>query len=310
MFKILPNKIPLVAFIGLPNSGKTTLLNRFTGKKAITALEAHTTRDLNYGEEFWDGMYLRFVDTGGLVPDTNDKILKEVMIKSWGAISEADLIVWIIDRKQNPDTISEKILGRIWKTGKPYIIAINKVDDPNLDKDISDYAFLGGNGFVNMSCNTGYGLDALLDSVVKNLLELGFNQNYDLEFEYQKKPKKDKKRFLKNVKKTSNGHYIVVRNEEGLFQSTKVEEEKSEEELNKNITTLVFDLGGVVFDFRYKSMNLFLKEKFNKVEGKDFDSKEIWKMANQDGSQFEKLEFWENLVEKLELDKNLEDKDL
>ena len=76
-------KIPLVAFIGEPNVGKSTLMKRITGlSKIITADEPHTTRDLNFGEEWWDGYLIRFVDTGGLVPDPDDLILKQTQIKT------------------------------------------------------------------------------------------------------------------------------------------------------------------------------------------------------------------------------------
>src|SRR6056297_2729032 len=167
-------KIPLIALIGTPNSGKSTLLNHLTGLKAVTAMEAHTTRDLNYGEDFWEGMFMRFVDTGGLVPDPKDQIQKEVQVKSWSAISQADLLIWVIDRKTDPDTLSQEIVQRVWQTGKPFVVAINKVDDPKLEASLADYAFLGTDSFVNISCNTGYGFNRLMDLVLKELLELGF----------------------------------------------------------------------------------------------------------------------------------------
>jgi GTPase len=205
-------KIPVVALIGLPNSGKSSLINRLSdSKKAIVAKEAHTTRDLNYGECNWDGNYFRLVDTGGLVPDPEGKIQKAVQIKSWGAIAEADLLVWVIDRKQNVETISQQTIDRIRKTGKPYIVAINKVDDPNLDKPAEEYKYLGGNNFINISCNIGYGLGDLCDLIVLELIKAGFELNLrqtpEVIDEKKAKPKQDRR--LKSVERSLDGTYII-----------------------------------------------------------------------------------------------------
>ncbi|MEI6728776.1 MAG: HAD-IA family hydrolase [bacterium] len=245
-------KIPLIAFIGLPNAGKSSLLNRITGtKKAVVAKEAHTTRDLNYGEDYWEGIYMRLVDTGGLVPDPEDKIIKEVQVKSWSAITEADLLVWVIDRKQNPDTISQSIYQRVWKTGKPFIIAINKVDDPNLDKNIADYAFLGANAFINLSCNTGYGISDLMDLIVLNLEGGGFVKNFDAEFAFVEEKKK-RRSLLKTVRHDKDGGFVVIRNDDGLFESVSKADvglESFKPKPRKNeIKNLIFDLSGTVFE--------------------------------------------------------------
>jgi len=243
---MIRSQVPTVAFIGLPNSGKSSLLNRLTGKKtAIIAKEAHTTRDLNFGEDFWNGMYIKFVDTGGLVPDPEDKIQKEVQIKSWSAISEADLLVWVIDRKQRPETISEKILNRVWKTGKPFLVAINKVDDPNLDVSEADFAFLGGKGFVNMSCNIGYGLDVLMDLIVENLLLLGFKQDFEKELIIPEGTKRKRDR-TKEVKRKFDGTYVVFDHDKKSYHSVNDGQEPiASDPLVNNI---ICDLTGVYFD--------------------------------------------------------------
>ncbi len=315
----MSSKIPLVAFIGIPNSGKSTLLNKITGKKAVTAMEAHTTRDLNYGEEFWDGMYMRFVDTGGLVPDPEDKVQKAVQIRSWGAMARADLLVWVIDRKQDPETISQEILNRVWKTGKPFVIVINKVDDPNLEKDVSEYAFMGGNGFVNISCNTAFGFNTLMDLILENLLQLGFKQNFELEYQHQKKDsKKGNSKKLKNVRVTADGHYYVIRNDSGVFESVdsqRLSKELSDQEIEeaenytlKKVSNLVFDLGGVLLDFRYKAMEEYLFQNFGLVADKDYDSKKLWEGYNISGLKFEALGFWEKLIENFNLLSKLNEK--
>jgi|LakMenEpi03Aug12_release.lakeMendotaPanAssembly.Ray.scaffolds.fasta_scaffold66135_3 small GTP-binding protein len=299
------SNIPLVAFIGYPNSGKSTLLNRLTGtRKAVVADEAHTTRDLNYGEDFWEGFYMRFVDTGGLVPDPSDVIQKQVQLKSWSAIHEADVLVWVLDRKQNPDTISENMVKRLWKTGKPFIIAINKVDDPNQENNQTDYAFMGASGFVNISCNTGYNLDVLMDTINEQLKKLGFEPKFEKDVDLYEAPKAKRSR-LKTVSRTKRGSYIVTRGDDGMFESNSVEkyQQTESDELEKpQIEAIIYDLGGVVFDFRHKTMNKILDKDFGIVAGKDFDSDEVWKSADKNAEGLEKTKFWQDLVKKLNLE--------
>ncbi len=239
-------KIPLVALIGLPNSGKSSLTNRFSENRvAITANEAHTTRDLNYGECEWGGKYFRIVDTGGLVPDPEGKIQKAVQIKSWGAIAEADMLVWVIDCKQNIETISDEIIQKVWKTGKPFVVVINKVDDPNLDRSQSDYAKLGGLGFINISCNIGYNLGELADIIIKVLEEKGYmtnlNQKSKLATTDKYKHKEDRR--LKSVERKLDGTYII-RGADGIFESIN---EQREIEAEQSIDNIIFDFYGVVF---------------------------------------------------------------
>jgi small GTP-binding protein len=239
-------KIPLVALIGLPNSGKSSLTNRFSENRvAITANEAHTTRDLNYGECEWGGKYFRIVDTGGLVPDPEGKIQKAVQIKSWGAIAEADMLVWVIDCKQNIETISDEIIQKIWKTGKPFIVVINKVDDPNLDRSQADYAKLGGLGFMNISCNIGYNLGELADMIIKVLDEKGYSTNLNQKpvMADVSKYKHKEDRRLKSVERKLDGTYII-RGADGIFESIN---EQREIEAEQSIDNIIFDFYGVVF---------------------------------------------------------------
>lgn len=239
-------KIPLVALIGLPNSGKSSLTNRFSENRvAITANEAHTTRDLNYGECEWNGKYFRIVDTGGLVPDPEGKIQKAVQIKSWGAIAEADMLVWVIDCKQNIETISDEIIQKVWKTGKPFVVVINKVDDPNLDRSQGDYAKLGGLGFINISCNIGYNLGELADMIIKVLDNKGYSTNLNQKPELARtdKAKHVEDRRLKSVERKLDGTYII-RGADGIFESIN---EQREIDAEQSIDNIIFDFYGVVF---------------------------------------------------------------
>jgi small GTP-binding protein len=248
----MSKKIPLIALIGLPNAGKSTMINRISGTKvAIVATEAHTTRDLNYGEDYWEGMYMRFVDTGGLVPDASDKIQKAVQIRSWSAIAEADMLIWVIDRRQDPETIPEAIVQKIWRTGKPVLICINKVDDPNTDKSVSEYARLGGFDFVNVSSTTGYGLNTLMDTIVEKLEAMGFEKSGQVGVVSNQK-KRQRRKLPQEVRRYKDGGYYIVRNEDGLFESinnNENEELEGESELEmQKIKNLVFDFWGVIFN--------------------------------------------------------------
>jgi len=251
----------MIALIGIPNSGKSTLLNRLTGQNvAVTANEAHTTRDVNYGEDYWDGYYLRFVDTGGLVPDPSDEIQKLTQMKSWAAIAESDILIWVIDKRQNPETVSDEFLQKMWKLGKPVILVINKVDSPSQEKDIAEYARFGTDGFLNVSAVNGYNLSELMDEVIAQLQQLGFQPNAQTEeipryFTEKISSTKKEKKSLLTVKKSGDHYYVVRENSSGgpgLFESVDVRDNMDqisswEEDKLLNISTIIFDLHGVVF---------------------------------------------------------------
>lgn len=254
------NQVPLVALVGLPNSGKSTLLNRLGNSryKAVVANEAHTTRDVNYAEDVWENMYLKFVDTGGLVPDPEDKIIKLVQLKSWEAINNADLLVWVFDRKISPEIISDVITSKFWKCGKPYIIGVNKIDNPNHEQDLAEYAHFGGVDFINFSAANGYNLDVLMDSIVENLVKLGFNKgNWNqLEIDDSEQIKKGKKNNI--VRQKADGSYYITRDtdEKGKQTNFRVlsaqEIENFEQKQNKTveIDNIVFGLDGVLLDWK------------------------------------------------------------
>jgi small GTP-binding protein len=229
------NKMPIVALIGLPNAGKSTLMNRLCGKKSIVAREEHTSRDLVWGQVEWGGYTFQVVDTGGLVPDTDDRILKEVQIKSWSAIAAADVLIWCIEHRQNVDTISDKIIDKIFKTGKPYIVSISKVDTPKHEKSIADYARLGGADFANFSASTIYGLSELMDNAVNQFQKLGFGPNTGDIVSLETVKKKTRRQKAKEVRRSADGKYYVVRNEDGLFESIDVDNSVLEAGFVENI---------------------------------------------------------------------------
>lgn len=255
-------KIPTVAFVGLPNAGKSLMINRICGKQtAIVANEAHTTRDINEGYDWWENMYMHFVDTGGLVPDPEDKIQKLVQVTSWKAIASADLLVWVIDRKQDPETISDEIVQKMWRVGKPYVICINKVDDPNKEADIADYVRLGGLDFVNVSAVNGYNINVLLDIVVEQLKKLGFKENNGPKTEMEEQDFREKRgRKHQVVRYAADGSIVIYResgekNKPGLFVS-----EETEDVRQNKISHLIFEIDQVLVKMQENEPSDLLKK--------------------------------------------------
>lgn len=240
--------VPTVAFIGPPNSGKSSIINRICGKKtAIVANEAHTTRDLNIGYEAWEGLYMRFVDTGGLVPDPEDIIQSEVQIRSWGAMAEADILVWVMDKKVDPETISDKILTRLWKTGKPFVIAVNKVDDPNQGREEWEFVRMGAQGMINMSAMNGYGINTLLDWIVEYLTtQKGYKTgNYDPLEDYEEEVERRKGKRMRKIKISKEGKIFDYEEQDAVVDSHKTQELKY-----KN---LILDVDGVLVRPAYEA---------------------------------------------------------
>lgn len=273
------NNIPVIALIGLPNSGKSTLINRLgSTRKAVTANEEGTTRDLNWSDEIWEGLYMSLVDTGGLMPDTTDKINKLVQVKTYSAISKADLLVWVFDRKTNIDSVSLDMMQRIWKSGKPFIIAVNKVDNPNTERNISDYAHLGGVDFINISASSGYNLGVLMDSIVENCVKIGFQKgNYDdipSEILTGNKTRRKKNALRKIVKQNKDGSYYVVREDDekgapGTFRTLTEDEIDGFEKQKKNeIGTLIFDFWDVIYFRDVDQLAVDLVKKYKLSEDK------------------------------------------
>ena len=120
---------PLIAIVGRPNVGKSTLFNRLTGsRRAIVGDEPGITRDRLYSEVNWDGRLLRVVDTGGIVPDDKALIPAEIFRQAKVALEESNAVVMVVDARTelaSPDMELARLLQRL---GKPLFLAVNKVD--------------------------------------------------------------------------------------------------------------------------------------------------------------------------------------
>src|SRR6516164_4267702 len=157
-----------LAIVGRPNVGKSTLFNRLVGsRRAIVGDEPGITRDRLYGEAEWDGWKVRVVDTGGIIPEDNELIALEIFRQARVALEEADVIVMVIDGRTElaaPDLELARLLKR---TGKPVILAVNKIDTPKLEPYAQEFHRLGIEDLLPVSAETGNGIAELLEHVLK-----------------------------------------------------------------------------------------------------------------------------------------------
>ena len=164
--------IPTLAIVGRPNVGKSTLFNRLVGsRRAIVGDEPGITRDRIYGEAEWTGHRLRVVDTGGIIPDDQALIPAEIFRQARVALGEADVIVLVVDGRTelaSPDIDLARLLLR---TGKPLILAVNKIDTPKLEPYAEEFRRLGIKELFAISAEHGNGVAELLEYVVSILPE-------------------------------------------------------------------------------------------------------------------------------------------
>ena len=159
--------LPLVAIVGRPNVGKSTLFNRLTGsRRAIVGDEPGITRDRLYGEAEWRGYEVRVVDTGGIVPEDKDFIPSEIFRQAKVAFEEAAAIVMVVDARTEiagPDRELARLLAR---TGKPLFLAVNKMDTDKQDSLLGEFHSLGMRNVFPVSSEHGRGIDDLLDAIL------------------------------------------------------------------------------------------------------------------------------------------------
>lgn len=156
---------PLVAIIGRPNVGKSTLFNRLTGsRKSIVGDEPGITRDRIYGEVDWKAKTFRLVDTGGIVPDDEAIIPANIFKQASQAISEAQAIIWVLDSRSGVIPLDEELGILLRNTGKPIFIAANKVESRTVEADAQEF-YKFGFEMAPVSAEHGTGIGDLLDQV-------------------------------------------------------------------------------------------------------------------------------------------------
>jgi len=168
-------RIPLIAIVGRPNVGKSTLFNRLVGsRRAIVGDEPGITRDRLYGEANWRGYDLRVVDTGGIIPEEKDFIPAEIFRQAKVALDEANAIVMVVDARSELAAPDLELARLLQKTGKPLFLAANKVDSDRQSSLADDFHQLGIREIIPISAEHGRGVDDLLDAVLRSLPEKAF----------------------------------------------------------------------------------------------------------------------------------------
>ncbi len=158
-------KEPLVAIIGRPNVGKSTLFNRITGsRKSIVGDEPGITRDRIFGEASWAGKTFRIVDTGGIVPDDDAIIPTNIFKQAANAISECEAIIWVVDARAGITPLDEELAVLLRNQKKPIFIAANKSESASIENEAAEFHRFGFDLFP-ISAEHGNGIGDLLDAV-------------------------------------------------------------------------------------------------------------------------------------------------
>ena len=159
---------PIVAIVGRPNVGKSTLFNRIAGgKKAIVFDEPGVTRDRNYADVEWgDGRFI-LIDTGGFEPTSKDRIFIQMREQCQLAMDEADVILYVMDGKEGLTPSDREIADLLRQQEKPVFYVVNKIDGPQHEDKAYEFYGLGIENLYSISAEHRYGVDDLIDQVVK-----------------------------------------------------------------------------------------------------------------------------------------------
>lgn len=167
----------LVAIVGRPNVGKSTLFNRLTqSRSAIVNAEAGTTRDRQYGKVYWNGKEFSIVDTGGWVVNSDDVFEEEINKQVHVAIEQADEILFIVDAMNGVTDLDDHVAEILRRSRKPVILVANKVDSNDWLYNVPEFYALGLGEPYPVSAINGFGTGDLLDDVVNKLPEVSDNQ--------------------------------------------------------------------------------------------------------------------------------------
>jgi len=159
---------PIVAIVGRPNVGKSTLFNRIAGrKKAIVANEPGVTRDRNYADVEWGGSLFTLIDTGGFEPVSKDRIFIQMQEQCRLAMDEADIILFVMDGREGFTPTDKEIGDILRQQTKPVFYIVNKIDIPKHEERVLEFYELGVEPIHSVSGEHGYGVDGLMDEVTQ-----------------------------------------------------------------------------------------------------------------------------------------------
>src|SRR6185295_6086357 len=165
-----PAALPLVAVVGQPNVGKSTLFKRLIGqRRSIVGDEPGITRDRIYGEVEWAGKQFSIVDTGGIIPDDDAVIPANIFKQAGFAIDEAQEIIWVVDARLGLTPLDEELATLLRATGKRVLVAANKSEKARVEAEAGEFYRFGFEEVFPVSAEQGIGLGDLLDALVKDL---------------------------------------------------------------------------------------------------------------------------------------------
>jgi GTP-binding protein len=166
--------IPVLAIVGRPNVGKSTLFNRILGRHAAIVEDTPgVTRDRHYAEAHWSGRRLTLVDTGGFVPGDPDLLLQGMRDQAALAVGESDAVLFVVDAREGLSPVDLEIADVLRRSGKPVVLAVNKVDDARTEAKTLAHEFwkLGFDAVIYVSAEHGHGLTDLLEAVFDRIPE-------------------------------------------------------------------------------------------------------------------------------------------
>ncbi len=159
-----------VAIVGRPNVGKSTLFNRILERReAIVEETPGVTRDRLYGRAEWNGVHFHLVDTGGIVPESQEMFERAITEQAQLAIAEADVIVFVLDGSVGVTPLDYRVAELLRAAGKPIIVAVNKCDHPHHDANVAEAYRLGFERVFGISAMSGRQTGDLLDAIVSYL---------------------------------------------------------------------------------------------------------------------------------------------
>lgn len=169
----------IVAVVGRPNVGKSTLFNRIAGERiSIVEDTPGVTRDRIYAHAEWLGKHFSMIDTGG-IEISDQPLLTQIRQQAEVAIDEADVIIFVADVENGVTDADEQVARILYRSNKPVVLAVNKVDNPERRSDIYDYYSLGLGEPYAVSSVHGIGMGDLLDAVIKEFPDNAANDEDD-----------------------------------------------------------------------------------------------------------------------------------